>query len=366
MSEEIQWCPRPRWEKGVPWCTEEGCPEYDGKRCKMMGFRPCAICEPAVAQLVEQVEGATARAANAEGALAKIASGMAWPLNDDLPVRMLDAVKLATADAMRWEKRALEAEGLLRDREQDLKFEQDRAEAFEKACEEIATALGWPILPHPEDVSKLVEAVQKVVALAEQAEELAEGKRDCDVCVWDGLDCNDKQPEGCTRWLCVPPGMVPKSELDAAEARAKRFEQDCGEFRRRAESFAVERPWTGYLLMHIPEDGPEPAGVVVDFETSDGPSDLWLPLVDVPEGSRERGSKCRIEWSQERWTQVELEEARKKGERLAKLLLGDEPPEGGDPCEVCDVAKCETTCDARRNWNTRMGEAVKTAMRGDE
>ena len=341
MPEDIQWCPRPRWEKGVPLCTEEGCPEYDGKRCKMMGFRPCAICEPAVAQLVEQVEGATARAANAEGALAKIASGMAWPLTDNLPQRILDAVKSEAAASLRWETRALEAEELLKDREQDLKFEHGRAEAFEKACDEIATALGWPILPHPEDVAKLVEAVDALhrahETLVETFEKI-EGKRDCSMCVWEGLDCNDQKPEGCTCWLCVPPDMVPKSELEAAEARATRFEQDRDEFRRRAESHATEHPWTGYLLgLRIEADEHEPDGVIVDFQTSDGPSELWLPLEDVPEGCREPGSKCRIEWSQERWTQAELDEARKQGEAWAPLFLPDPPPQdaGGDPCEAC-------------------------------
>lgn len=32
---------------GVPNCSEE-CPSHDGKRCRLTGFRPDRICEPAV------------------------------------------------------------------------------------------------------------------------------------------------------------------------------------------------------------------------------------------------------------------------------------------------------------------------------
>src|SRR5512138_2025044 len=41
---------RPSIEKvtGVPTCTREECPSYDGKRCRMIGHRPESICEPAV------------------------------------------------------------------------------------------------------------------------------------------------------------------------------------------------------------------------------------------------------------------------------------------------------------------------------
>lgn len=33
---------------GVPHCSYEKCPNYDGKRCRALGFRPQGICEPAV------------------------------------------------------------------------------------------------------------------------------------------------------------------------------------------------------------------------------------------------------------------------------------------------------------------------------
>lgn len=38
--------------RGVPTCSEDECPEYDGKRCKLTGFRPDRICEPAVREIV--------------------------------------------------------------------------------------------------------------------------------------------------------------------------------------------------------------------------------------------------------------------------------------------------------------------------
>ncbi len=35
-------------ENGVGFCAFEDCPQYDGKRCRLMGFRPDdnSICEP--------------------------------------------------------------------------------------------------------------------------------------------------------------------------------------------------------------------------------------------------------------------------------------------------------------------------------
>lgn len=41
----------PRWSKGVPWCSENDCPSYDGKRCGELGFRPDRICEPQVTEM---------------------------------------------------------------------------------------------------------------------------------------------------------------------------------------------------------------------------------------------------------------------------------------------------------------------------
>lgn len=36
------------WRDGVPICTEDRCPQYDGKRCRELGFRPDRMCEPEV------------------------------------------------------------------------------------------------------------------------------------------------------------------------------------------------------------------------------------------------------------------------------------------------------------------------------
>ena len=43
---------KPRWSEGVPVCTEDECPCFDGKRCRVMGFRPGRLCEPEVSVLV--------------------------------------------------------------------------------------------------------------------------------------------------------------------------------------------------------------------------------------------------------------------------------------------------------------------------
>jgi hypothetical protein len=55
---------RPERDKnGLPVCSAECCPQYDGKRCREMGFRPDRFCEP---QLIDDYEAA--RSAPAEGA----------------------------------------------------------------------------------------------------------------------------------------------------------------------------------------------------------------------------------------------------------------------------------------------------------
>lgn len=42
----------PVWGEGLPICSREECREYDGKRCRMMGFRPAHHCEPALGAMV--------------------------------------------------------------------------------------------------------------------------------------------------------------------------------------------------------------------------------------------------------------------------------------------------------------------------
>lgn len=39
---------RPTWEGGVPFCANDDCPSFDGKRCELIGFPPGGVCEPAV------------------------------------------------------------------------------------------------------------------------------------------------------------------------------------------------------------------------------------------------------------------------------------------------------------------------------
>lgn len=43
---------KPRVHQGIPFCSDDSCPEYDGKRCRLLGSRPGNICEPAVDELV--------------------------------------------------------------------------------------------------------------------------------------------------------------------------------------------------------------------------------------------------------------------------------------------------------------------------
>lgn len=52
MTDDI----RPMLSKdGVPNCTTDECPQYDGKRCRLLGFRPDSICEPAVVRLTSRI-----------------------------------------------------------------------------------------------------------------------------------------------------------------------------------------------------------------------------------------------------------------------------------------------------------------------
>lgn len=47
---------RPDWQpNGVPVCSTLDCPSYDGKRCRLTGFRPARICEPAVEAMSEEL-----------------------------------------------------------------------------------------------------------------------------------------------------------------------------------------------------------------------------------------------------------------------------------------------------------------------
>jgi len=41
--------------EGVPRCSYDDCPSFDGKRCEQLGFRPEDICEPAVLVLIRRL-----------------------------------------------------------------------------------------------------------------------------------------------------------------------------------------------------------------------------------------------------------------------------------------------------------------------
>lgn len=48
--------PQPKPDaNGVPWCDEDGCHHYDGKRCQLIGARPSSICEPAVVGMAAEL-----------------------------------------------------------------------------------------------------------------------------------------------------------------------------------------------------------------------------------------------------------------------------------------------------------------------
>ena len=42
--------PEPIWRQGTPQCHEE-CVQHDGKRCRLIGFRPESLCEPTVSAM---------------------------------------------------------------------------------------------------------------------------------------------------------------------------------------------------------------------------------------------------------------------------------------------------------------------------
>lgn len=36
---------------GVPYCSENTCPAFDGKRCEILGRKPGNVCQPAVSEM---------------------------------------------------------------------------------------------------------------------------------------------------------------------------------------------------------------------------------------------------------------------------------------------------------------------------
>jgi hypothetical protein len=58
MADEDDDKPDPMWDElhNIPRCSEDDCRHYDGKRCKLMGFEPDGICEPAVHRMSEAIQ----------------------------------------------------------------------------------------------------------------------------------------------------------------------------------------------------------------------------------------------------------------------------------------------------------------------
>ena len=47
----------PIWDAcDTPTCSLEGCPAYDGKRCRLTGFRPRVLCNPTVDTMIERIK----------------------------------------------------------------------------------------------------------------------------------------------------------------------------------------------------------------------------------------------------------------------------------------------------------------------
>ena len=44
-------------EHGIPRCHDD-CSQHDGKRCRILGFRPDGLCEPAVFEMAQQIKAA--------------------------------------------------------------------------------------------------------------------------------------------------------------------------------------------------------------------------------------------------------------------------------------------------------------------
>lgn len=42
-------------DRGVPYCSEDWCARYDGKRCRLLGRRPSTVCEPAVVDMAARL-----------------------------------------------------------------------------------------------------------------------------------------------------------------------------------------------------------------------------------------------------------------------------------------------------------------------
>lgn len=42
-------------EDGIPHCSQEACAQFDGKRCRQLGFRATSLCEPQIADMAHEL-----------------------------------------------------------------------------------------------------------------------------------------------------------------------------------------------------------------------------------------------------------------------------------------------------------------------
>lgn len=86
MTDALKPCPIPDPNTGLPLCANEQCPAFDGKRCRILGFRPDRFCEPA---LIEQrrapsdAEAKLTRVREIVGPLSQLADSCAMERRDD-------------------------------------------------------------------------------------------------------------------------------------------------------------------------------------------------------------------------------------------------------------------------------------------
>lgn len=48
---------KPEFHGGrIGYCSESACPSYDGKRCRLTGFRPDRVCEPWLVNTLDELD----------------------------------------------------------------------------------------------------------------------------------------------------------------------------------------------------------------------------------------------------------------------------------------------------------------------
>jgi hypothetical protein len=87
---------------GVPFCAKEDCPQYDGKRCRILGLRPDVICEPAIRELIAFWSDTEARSADAHAVYQKEAHRRGDVRHPDAYADLSDATKEWDRVLVRW------------------------------------------------------------------------------------------------------------------------------------------------------------------------------------------------------------------------------------------------------------------------